>query len=45
MTGNLTAHNRQDGKVVIWDEESPNAWMVIDPDIIMTDEELAVREG
>lgn len=39
MTDDLTAYNREDGKVVIRGD-SPNAWMVIDSDIIMTDEEL-----
>lgn len=39
MTDDLTAHNREDGKVVI-QGDNPNAWMVIDPDIIMTDEKL-----
>lgn len=40
MTDDLTVHNRKDGMVVIREEENPNAWMVFDPDIIMTDEEL-----
>lgn len=30
---------REDGKLVIWDSDSPDGWMLVDPDIIMEDED------
>ena len=41
----LRAYDREDGKYVIHDDEgSPDAWMVVDPDAIMQDTQLASRQ-
>lgn len=33
----IICYVREDGKVILWEEDSPEAWWVLDPDIVMTD--------